>query len=154
MYARAVSRDNQLQDPTRGRDDRLRGRDLPRGDKKSKYTCFLKEDSTLPMMYMPDCIKCTLDLMDADVSKLKHHGDYNVAAISFSPAELAEEIMKHIPDFEISYEPDHRQAIVESWPKTINDASARREWGWKPGFDLTSMAEDMLRNLREILSED
>ena len=122
--------------------------------KKGEYTCFLREDSTLPMMYMPDCIKCTLDLMDADVSNLKHHGDYNVAAISFSPAELAEEIKKHIPDFVISYEPDHRQAIADSWPKTIDDASARREWGWKPGFDLASMTEDMLRNLREIISED
>lgn len=122
--------------------------------KKGEYTCFLREDSTLPMMYMPDCIKCTLDLMDADLSKLRHHGDYNVAAISFSPAELAEEIKRHIPDLVISYEPDHRQAIADSWPKTIDDASARSEWGWEPGFDLASMTEDMLRNLREILSED
>ncbi len=122
--------------------------------KKGEYTCFLKEDSTLPMMYMPDCIKCTLDLMDADVSRLRHHGDYNVAAISFSPAELAKEIKKHIPDFVISYEPDHRQAIADSWPKTIDDSSARMEWGWEPRFDLATMTEDMLRNLREILSKD
>lgn len=122
--------------------------------KKGEYTCFLKEDSTLPMMYMPDCIKCTLDLMDADVSRLRHHGDYNVAAISFSPAELAEEIKKHIPDFVISYEPDHRQVIADSWPKTIDDSSARMEWGWEPRFDLATMTEDMLRNLREILSKD
>lgn len=122
--------------------------------KNGEYTCFLKEDSTLPMMYMPDCIKCTLDLMDADVSRLRHHGDYNVAAISFSPAELAEEIKKHIPDFVISYEPDHRQAIADSWPKTIDDSSARMEWGWEPRFDLATMTEDMLRNLREILSKD
>ena len=122
--------------------------------KKGEYTCFLKEDSTLPMMYMPDCIKCTLDLMDADVSRLRHHGDYNVAAISFSPAELAEEIKKHIPDFVISYEPDHRQAIADSWPKTIDDSSARMEWGWEPRFDLATMTEDMLRNLRGILSKD
>lgn len=122
--------------------------------KNGEYTCFLKEDSTLPMMYMPDCIKCTLDLMDADVSRLRHHGDYNVAAISFSPAELAEEIRKHIPDFVISYEPDHRQAIADSWPKTIDDSSARMEWGWEPRFDLATMTEDMLRNLREILSKD
>lgn len=122
--------------------------------KNGEYTCFLKEDSTLPMMYMPDCIKCTLDLMDADVSRLRHHGDYNVAAISFSPAELAEEIRKHIPDFVISYEPDHRQAIADSWPKTIDDSSARMEWGWEPRFDLATMTEDMLRNLRGILSKD
>lgn len=122
--------------------------------KNGEYTCFLKEDSTLPMMYMPDCIKCTLDLMDADVSRLRHHGDYNVAAISFSPAELAKEIKKHIPDFVISYEPDHRQAIADSWPKTIDDSSARMEWGWEPRFDLATMTEDMLRNLREILSKD
>ncbi|RLI32838.1 hypothetical protein DRO66_10940, partial [Candidatus Bathyarchaeota archaeon] len=122
--------------------------------KKGEYTCFLKEDSTLPMMYMPDCIKCTLDLMDADVSRLRHHGDYNVAAISFSPAELAKEIKKHIPDFVISYEPDHRQAIADSWPKTIDDSSARMEWGWEPRFDLATMTVDMLRNLREILSKD
>ncbi len=122
--------------------------------KRGEYTCFLREDSTLPMMYMPDCIKCTLDLMDADVSNLKHHGDYNVAAISFSPAELAEEIKRHIPDFVISYEPDHRQAIADSWPKTIDDSSARSDWGWEPEFDLASMTEDMLKNLRGILSED
>lgn len=120
--------------------------------KVGEYTCFLREDSTLPMMYMPDCIKCTLDLMDADLSGLKHHGDYNVAAISFSPAELAEEISKHIPDFAISYQPDHRQAIADSWPKTIDDSPARREWGWEPRYDLSSMTEDMLRNLRDILS--
>lgn len=122
--------------------------------KRGEYTCFLREDSTLPMMYMPDCIKCTLDLMDADVSNLKHHGDYNVAAISFSPAELAEEIKRHIPDFVISYEPDHRQAIADSWPKTIDDSSARSDWGWEPEFDLASMTEDMLKNHRGILSED
>ena len=120
--------------------------------KKGEYRCFLRADSTLPMMYMPDCIKCTLDLMDADVSKLRHHGDYNVAAISFSPVELAEEIKRHIPGFVISYEPDHRQAIADSWPETIDDSSARSEWGWEPGFDLASMTEDMLRNLRGILS--
>jgi nucleoside-diphosphate-sugar epimerase len=120
--------------------------------KTGEYTCFLREDSTLPMMYMPDCIKCTLDLMEADLSRLKHHGDYNVAAISFSPSELAEEISKHIPDFDISYQPDHRQAIADSWPKTIDDSSARREWGWEPRYDLSSMTEDMLVNLRDILS--
>jgi nucleoside-diphosphate-sugar epimerase len=116
--------------------------------KNKRYTCFLREDSTLPMMYMPDCIKATLDLMDADLSGLVHHADFNLAAISFSPVELAEEIKKHIPEFTIAYEPDSRQAIADSWPKTIDDSAALEEWGWKPGYNLASMTEDMLKNLR------
>ena len=116
--------------------------------KHKKYKCFLREDSTLPMMYMPDCIKATLDLMDADLSGLRHHADFNLAAISFSPSELASEIKKHMPEFTIAYEPDSRQAIADSWPKTIDDSAAREEWGWKPGYDLVSMTEDMLKNLR------
>lgn len=116
--------------------------------KHNRYTCFLREDSTLPMMYMPDCIKATLDLMDADLSKLKHHTDFNLAAISFSPKELAEEIKKHIPEFTIFYKPDSRQVIADSWPKTIDDSAAREEWGWKPNYDLSSMTEDMLKNLK------
>ena len=116
--------------------------------KHKKYTCFLREDSTLPMMYMPDCIKATLDLMDADLSKLKHHADFNLAAISFSPKELVEEIKKHIPELAVSYEPDSRQAIADSWPKTIDDSAAREEWGWRPSYDLAAMTEDMLINLR------
>ncbi|HUS77339.1 MAG TPA: NAD-dependent epimerase/dehydratase family protein [Patescibacteria group bacterium] len=116
--------------------------------KHRKYRCFLREDSTLPMMYMPDCIKATLDLMDADLSKLVHHTDFNLAAISFSPRELASEIKMHMPDFKITYEPDNRQAIADSWPKTIDDSAAQREWGWEPGYDLSSMTEDMLKNLK------
>ena len=116
--------------------------------KHERYICFLREDSTLPMMYMPDCIKATLDLMNADLSKLRHHSDFNLAAISFSPKELADEIRKHIPDFSISYEPDSRQAIADSWPKTIDDSSARQEWGWEPSYDLAAMTADMLKNLR------
>ena len=113
-----------------------------------KYKCFLRADSTLPMMYMPDCIKATLDLMNVNLMKLVHHVDFNLAAISFSPADLAAEIKKHIPDFEISYEPDTRQAIADSWPKTIDDSVARREWGWKPVYNLSQMTKDMLKNLR------
>lgn len=116
--------------------------------RKKRYSCFLREDSTLPMMYMPDCIKSTIDIMDADLSRLVHHTDFNLAAISFSPEELAEEIKKHIPEFSISYEPDSRQAIADSWPKSIDDSAARREWGWSPDYDLASMTEDMLKNLR------
>ena len=116
--------------------------------KQKKYTCFLRADSTLPMMYMPDCIKATIDLMNTDLDKLIHHTDFNLAAISFSPSDLAKEISKHIPDFEIFYKPDARQAIADSWPKTIDDSAARKEWGWKPSYDLSQMTKDMLDNLR------
>ena len=119
--------------------------------KHKKYMCFLRKDSTLPMMYMPDCIKATLDLMDANLSGLEHHADFNLAAISFSPIELVEEIKKHIPEFTVTYEPDSRQAIADSWPKTIDDSAARDEWGWRPSYDLASMTEDMLKNLRILL---
>ena len=115
--------------------------------KRKKYKCFLREDSTLPMMYMPDCIKAAIDLMNADLSKLKNHTDYNLAATSFSPKELGEEIKKHIPEFVITFESDHRQAIADSWPKTIDDSAARKEWGWKPNYDMPAIVEDMLKVL-------
>lgn len=117
--------------------------------KQGEYKCFLRSDSTLPMMYMPDCIKATLDLMDAPLERLKHHCDFNLSALSFNPKELAEEIRRHIPDFKIAYEPDYRQAIADSWPMSIDDSAAREEWGWKPSYDLTSMVEDMLKALEE-----
>ncbi len=117
--------------------------------KHKHYTCFLREDTVLPMMYMPDCIKATIDLMNADLSRLKHHGDYNLSAMSFSPRELAEEIKKHIPEFTIEYKPDYRQAIADSWPKTIDDSAAREEWGWKPSYDLAAMTKDMLEKLKK-----
>jgi len=120
--------------------------------KFKKYKCFLKSDSTLPMMYMPDCIKATISLMNADLDNLIHHTDFNLAAISFSPANLAVEIRKFIPDFDIFYEPDYRQIIADSWPKTIDDTAARREWGWKPSYDLSQMTEDMLNNLSSMYS--
>ena len=117
--------------------------------KHMRYQCFLREDSTLPMMYMPDCIKATIDIMNADLSSLKHHADFNLAAVSFSPRELAEEIKIHIPKFTITYKPDHRQAIADSWPKSIDDSAAREEWGWKPSYDLPAMVKDMIDVLGE-----
>jgi len=117
--------------------------------KHMKYQCFLREDSTLPMMYMPDCIKATIDIMNADLNSLKHHADFNLAAVSFSPRELAEEIKKHLPKFTITYKPDHRQAIADSWPKSIDDSAAREEWGWKPNYDLPAMVKDMIEALLE-----
>jgi len=117
--------------------------------KNKSYTCFLRPDTRLPMMYMPDCLKATLDLMEADFSRLKHHADFNIAAMSFSASELAAEIKKHIPEFIVTYEPDYRQAIAESWPETIDDSAAREEWGWKPDYDLAKMTADMIAALQE-----
>jgi len=116
--------------------------------KNGKYTSFLSEDTILPMMYMPDCIKATIDLAMADFDSLKHHSDFNVASMSFSPAELANSIRKYMPGFEIDYKPDFRQKIADSWPQSIDDSSAREEWGWKPDYDLDAMTNDMLINLK------
>lgn len=120
--------------------------------RSGRYTCFLREDTRLPMMYMPDCLKCTLDLMDADFSRLKHHAGFNVTAMSFSAGELAAEIRKHVPAFEVRYEPDFRQAIADSWPASIDDSAAREEWGWEPAYDLAAMTKDMLAALRARLA--
>ncbi len=117
--------------------------------KKGRYECFVKEETVLPMMYMPDAIKATIDLMEAPMDSLKHHNDFNIAAMSFSVTELAESIRKVMPGFTCSYEPDFRQAIADSWPNSIDDSAAREEWGWKPAFDLGAMTEDMLMNLRK-----
>jgi len=114
---------------------------------QKRYTCFVREDTALPMMYMPDCIKATLDLAEANPSKLKHHADYNLAAMSFSAGELAASIKKYIPEFVVEYKPDFRQAIADSWPNSIDDSAAREEWGWKPSYNLDAMTRDMLKNL-------
>jgi nucleoside-diphosphate-sugar epimerase len=119
--------------------------------KHQRYTCFLEKDTLLPMMYMPDCIRATLMLMEADFDQLKHHAEFNVAALSFSPEELAAEVKKHIPEFEITYKPDYRQGIADSWPCVIDDSAAREEWGWEPAYDLPAMVEDMLEKLRRKL---
>jgi nucleoside-diphosphate-sugar epimerase len=121
--------------------------------KNGRYTCFLREDTRLPMMYMPDCLKATLDLMEADFSRLKHHTDFNVAAMSFSAGELASEINKHIPHFVCDYKPDARQAIADSWPRSIDDSAARQEWGWTPAYDLASMTADMISALKKRQAE-
>ena len=119
---------------------------------QKRYTCFLKEDTVLPMMYMPDCIRAAIELMEADVTKLKHHSNYNLAAMSFSAGELAVEIEKYIPEFTCEYQPDFRQEIADSWPRSIDDSAAREEWGWKPRYDLNLMVRDMLQKLRIKLS--
>jgi nucleoside-diphosphate-sugar epimerase len=116
--------------------------------KSAKYECFLKEDTTLPMMFMPDAINGTIELMEADSGNVKIRSSYNMSAVSFSPKELAGEIKKHVPDFSISYKPDFRQGIAESWPQTIDDSAARKDWGWKHVYDLKSMTEIMLKEVR------
>ncbi|RJS69606.1 L-threonine 3-dehydrogenase [Candidatus Bathyarchaeota archaeon] len=121
--------------------------------KKKRYTCFVREDTVLPMMYMPDCIKAAIDLMEADPSKIKHHVGYNVTGMSFSAGELAAEIKKHIPEFECEYKPDFRQKIADSWPMSIDDSVAREEWGWKPDYDLASMTKDMIEKLTRRFAE-
>lgn len=115
--------------------------------KNKKYTCFLKKTTVLPMMYMPDCIKGTINLMEADVTKLRHHCDFNMASMSFSAGELVAEIKKYISEFKCIYKPDFRQAIADTWPQSIDDSAARKEWGWKPSYDLTSMTKDMFEKL-------
>ncbi len=111
------------------------------------FHCFLKEDTTLPMIYMEDAIVATLQLMEAPSDCIKIRTSYNLAGMSFSPAEIATEIRTHYPDFKIVYEPDFRQAIAETWPKRIDDTEARHHWGWKPRFDLASMTADMISHL-------
>ncbi len=114
---------------------------------EKKYDCFLKEDTYLPMMYMPDAIKATLELMEAPADKITIRTSYNISGMSFSPKEIAAEIKTHIPEFTISYQPDYRQQIANSWPQSIDDSVARRDWGWQEDYDLSAMTKDMLENL-------
>lgn len=115
------------------------------------YECFLSENTSLPMMYMDDAIRATIELMQADADKLTVRTSYNLNALSFSPKELAKEIKKKMPDFKISYNPDFRQAIADTWPASIDDSIAQKDWNWKPEFDLEKMTDAMLDNLKEKL---
>jgi nucleoside-diphosphate-sugar epimerase len=116
--------------------------------KTKTYECFLSEETMLPMMYMPDAINATIQIMHAPADNIKIRGAYNVAGISFSPKQIAEEIKKHIPDFTISYKPDFRQEIADTWPQSINDDEARAHWHWKNKYDLSEMVSSMLNNLK------
>lgn len=112
-----------------------------------KYECFLSADTYLPMMYMDDAVKATLDLMEAPAEKIKTRSSYNISSMSFCPAQVASTIKGHIPEFSISYKPDFRQAIADSWPKSIDDSRARSDWGWRHKFGLEEMTKDILDNL-------
>ncbi|RLN85761.1 hypothetical protein BBJ28_00021407 [Nothophytophthora sp. Chile5] len=114
--------------------------------KHGKYTCFLKEDAKLPMMYMPDCLKATVGLLNAPEECLSQRV-YNVTAVSFTPAEIVASIQKIMPSFQCTYEPDFRQQIAETWPRSLDDSIARRDWNWQHDYDLDAMVEDMLVKL-------
>ena len=117
--------------------------------KNKKYTCFLDKDTNLDMMYMPDSLKAAVNLMEADPSRLKHRNAYNVTAASFNPEQLANEIKKYIPDFEMKYDIDPmRQAIADSWPNQLDDSAARKDWGWSPDYNLEAITKDMIEKLR------
>ena len=116
---------------------------------EKSYTSFLKEDTYLPMMYMPDAIRATMELMEAPADKISVRTSYNISGISFSPAEIAASIKKHIPEFEMIYKPDYRQAIADSWPQSIDDSVARNDWNWNHEYDLEKLTSDMLKNLKQ-----
>jgi nucleoside-diphosphate-sugar epimerase len=116
---------------------------------ENHFDCFLKEDTYLPMMYMPDAIRATIELMEAPVEKISVRTSYNISGVSFSPKEIADEIKNHLPDFTISYHPDYRQAIAQSWPQSIDDSVARADWGWKPKYDLRALTAEMLKNVKK-----
>jgi nucleoside-diphosphate-sugar epimerase len=116
---------------------------------ENHYTCFLTEDTYLPMMYMPDAIRATIELMEAPVEKISIRTSYNISGVSFSPREIAAEIKKHLPGFTISYQPDYRQQIAKSWPQSIDDSVARIDWGWKPRYDLAALTSNMVENLEK-----
>jgi len=114
-----------------------------------KYESFLSENTGLPMMYMPDAIRATIELMEAPAEQVKIRSSYNLAGVSFTPKQIAEEVKKHIPDFEMTYNPDFRQAIADSWPSSIDDSYAQKDWGWELKYDLAKMTSDMMKNLKE-----
>lgn len=117
--------------------------------KHKNYVCFLNAETTLPMMFMDDAIQATVNIMEADESKIKVRNSYNLAGISFNPEEITASIQKHIPDFSIEYEPDFRQEIADSWPQSIDDSEARKDWGWEHKISLDEMTEIMLKNLKD-----
>jgi nucleoside-diphosphate-sugar epimerase len=122
--------------------------------RENKYTCFLKPDATLPMMYLDDAVRGTIDLMEAPAENITVRTSYNFSAVSFNPAQLAQELKRLSPGFEINYEPDFRQAIAESWPQTIDDSIARKDWGWKHTFGLAEMADELYARIGEKIASE
>jgi nucleoside-diphosphate-sugar epimerase len=121
---------------------------------KGHYACFVREDTVLPMLYMPDCISAAIRLMEAPIGRVRRHDGYNLAGMSFSAGELARSIVKRMPDFTIEYRPDSRQRIADSWPMSLDDTEARKDWEWSPKYDLEAMTDDMLSRLKRKLNID
>jgi len=117
--------------------------------REQPYTCFLAPDTLLPMIYMDDALRATLELMDAPEARISVRTSYNLAGMSFTPAELTAAIQRHFPAFTVQYAPDFRQTIADSWPRSIDDSVARHDWGWQPAFNLTSMTQEMITRLTE-----
>ncbi len=122
--------------------------------KNGEYTCFVNEETKLPMMYMDDAVRGTLMIMDADPGDIKIRMSYNHGALSFTAKELEDEIRKHIPDLKVDYKPDKRQKTADSWPDTVDDSAARKDWGWKHKYDLPTMTKEMIKNLRNKLNKN
>lgn len=116
---------------------------------QNSYNCFLQKNTCLPMVYINDAVKATIDLMDADADKIKIRSSYNIGAMSFSPEDITRSIQQHFPDFKTTYSPDYRQEIADSWPDSIDDSSARKEWNWKPSFNLEKMTATILQKLKK-----
>ncbi len=121
--------------------------------KSAHYTCFIQKDLNLPMMYMPDAIRATLAIMEAPSAKVKLRSSYNIAGMSFNPADIASAIQHHLPEFKMDYVPDFRNDIASNWPASVDDTSAREHWGWTPEYDLDRMTADMLQHLRKGLKQ-
>ncbi len=121
--------------------------------KDGRYNCFIDSDTRLPMIYMDDAIRATIELMEADADRLTVRTSYNLQGMSFAPAELAEELRKHLPNFEMHYQPDYRQKIAEQWPQQMDDSAARKDWDWKPDYDLKHMTKDMITHLSKKYKE-
>ena len=115
--------------------------------KRQDYQCFLSQDTRLPMMYMSDAIRATLELMEAPADQISIRTSYNLSGMNFTPDEIYKEILKHYPDFKITYQPDFRQSIADSWSESVNDSEAQKDWGWKPNYDLASLCKDMIEHL-------
>lgn len=124
------------------------------GLQTGKYEFFVRPDTTLPMMYMDDAVRATMEIMDKESDKIKVRTSYNLAAVSFQAQELEKEVRKHIPDLKTTYKPDHRQEIADSWPQSIDDSDARGDWGWKHEFDLPKMTEEMVTRLKEKFAKE